>query len=233
MVSVAGCARRFSSIAKGARGRGRALAAGLAIAVASLTATGCSASGPVAGPSAAATTSSTTATATGSGAAATGSAVAAGDSECTAPAISSGAGGNGLGHVSLTLVFTDNGPEPCSLQGYPGVALDLPAGGTYNAEQAMTGYMGGDNAQSPAAVSLVPGASATDLIEWVDSPQNGSASFTAADCTGYGASSLVVTAPGQTAPTTIPSPFPNSPVCWGFEVHPVVAGSTGQFPASS
>lgn len=205
------------------------------IVSAALATTGCTASGPVTGTgsSAAATTSS--AAVTGSGAPATESTAAAAESECTNAelAISTGAIQAAAGHYSLSLYFIDNSETPCFVQGYPGVAVALPADGTYNAERTMTGYMGGDNAQSPTQISLGPGGSAAALIEWVDSPQNGSDSFSAADCTGYGASSLLVTAPDQTTSQTVPNPAPNWPVCWGFEVHPIVPGSTGQFPTSA
>lgn len=201
----------------------------MTVAVA-LAVAGCTtASGPATG-------SSSSSAATASSATATESAVAAGGSQCTDEEldISSGAINDGAGHVSLTLILTDNSSVPCYVQGYPDVAVDLPTGGTYDADHTMTGYMGGDNAQSPAQVSLVPGESASALIEWVDSPQNGSSSFSAADCTGYGAaSSLEVTAPNQTTPTRVDNSTPNSPICWGFEVHPVVPGSTGQLTGSA
>lgn len=234
MASDARWTRRSASIKQVARGRGGVPAVGVVVAAVALAATGCTASGPATGFSA--PTMTPNAVVTQSGATATGSAVAAGDSKCTTLDISSGAGIGGAGHshTALTLIFTNNGPRACSVQGYPSVALLLPAGGAYNAERTMNGYMGGDNAQSPAPVSLAPGQSATALIEWADTPRNGNTSFSAADCTGYGAaSSLNVTLPDQTASQTVDDAFPNSPICRGFEVHPIVAGSTGKFPASS
>jgi hypothetical protein len=111
------------------------------------------------------------------------------------------------------------------------VSLQLP-GGVYNAERAMTGYMGGDAAAAPARVQLAPGATASALIEWIHFPENG-ASATSADCTGYGAMTLLVTAPDQTSSTKLAAPDPASPVCWGFEVHPIVPGPAGQYPATS
>lgn len=233
MASDARWTRLFTNIAQVSRGRGGVPAAGVVVACVAMAATACTASKPVTGFSAATLTPKATVTA--SGATETRSAVAAGDSKCTMLDISIGAGMGGVGHAhtALILIFTNNGSGPCSIKGYPSVALQLPAGGAYNAKRTMTGYMGGDNAQSPAPVSLAPGQSATALIEWADAPQNGSASFSAADCIGYGASSLKVTAPDQTAPQTMGDAFPNSPMCWGFEVHPIVAGSTGTFPASS
>jgi hypothetical protein len=129
------------------------------------------------------------------------------------------------------LLLTNSSSGPCFTQGYPGVALQL-SGGVYNAERTMTGYMGGDAAAAPARVQLAPGATASALIEWIHFPQNG-ASITSADCAGYGAEMLLVTAPDQTSSTKLAAPDPAEPVCWGFEVHPIVPGSRGQYPAAS
>jgi hypothetical protein len=228
---------------KAVAGRGGRRVAALAIAAAALAVTGCTATSPGAGPAVApssATPAATgpadasTASAAESSAAAAASAVAAGEPECTAAGleVSSGAYDAGAGHSSLTLTFTDNSAVPCFVQGYPGVALDLPGGGAYNAERTMIGYMGGDDAQSPARVLLAPEESASALIEWLHFPKSG-VGVTADDCPGYAAVALAVTAPDQTTPARLAAPDPVSPVCWGFEVHPVVAGSTGQFPGPS
>ena len=137
-----------------------------------------------------------------------------------------------MGHSLLVLLFTNSSGTPCFVQGYPGVAVQLPGGRVYNAVRAMTGYMGGDAAPSPVRVRLAPGATASALIEWLHFPQDGSASVTPADCAGAGAVRLLVTAPDQTASAMLAPPDPDSPVCWGFEVHPIVAGSAGQYPST-
>ena len=82
-------------------------------------------------------------------------------------------------------------------------------------------------------MTLAPGQSASALIGWEHFPQNGSATVSPAECPGYGATALLVTAPDQTTPTRLTPPGTTSPVCWGFEVSPVVPGSTGRSPASS
>jgi len=130
------------------------------------------------------------------------------------------------------LLFTNSGSAPCFVQGYPGVAVQLRGGRVYNAVRAMAGYMGGDAAPSPARVQLAPGVAASALIEWLHFPQDGSASVTPADCAGDGGVRLLVTAPDRTAPATLAPPAPVWPICWGFEVHPIVAGAAGQYPST-
>ncbi len=181
-----------------------------ATAAAAVVATGCAASG-VTGPGAATS-----------------------PRECAAAdlTVTSEAAGAAAGHSSLVLLFTNSGHASCFVRGYPGVAVQLPGGRVYDAVRAMTGYMGGDAAPSPVRVQLAPGVTASALIEWLHFPQDGSASVTAADCAGHGALRLLVTAPGRTAPAMLAPPDPVSPVCWGFEVHPIVAGSAGQYPGT-
>jgi hypothetical protein len=96
----------------------------------------------------------------------------------------------------------------------------------------MTGYMGGDAALAPARVQLASGATASALIEWLHFPRDGNATVTAADCAGDQAVRLLVTVPDQTTSARLAPPGPASPVCWGFEVHPVVAGRAGQYPGA-
>jgi hypothetical protein len=48
------------------------------------------------------------------------------------------------------------------------------------------------------------------------------------DCPGYHAIRLLVTAPDQATSAVFAAPGPLTPVCWGFEVHPVVPGATGR-----
>jgi Protein of unknown function (DUF4232) len=206
------------------------LAAIVATAAAAVVATGCAASG-----TAPATPDSPSVTdARGTSSSVAGSGAIASPQECTAAdlTVTTGATGAAAGHSSLVLLFTNSGRASCVVQGYPGVAVRLPGGRAYDAVRVMTGYMGGDAAPAPVRVQLAPGVTASALIEWLHFPRDGSASVTAADCAGHGAVRLLVTAPDRTAPATLAPPGPVSPVCWGFEVHPIVAGPAGQYPST-
>ena len=154
--------------------------------------------------------------------------------ECSAAdmRVTTGVSQAAAGHSSLVLLFTNSSGVPCFLRGYPGVAVQLPGGRVYNAARAMTGYMGGDAAFSPARVQLASGSTASALIEWLHFPRDGSPRVTAADCAGDRAVRLLVTAPDQTTSARLAPPGPAAPVCWGFRVHPVVAGRAGQYPGT-
>ncbi len=233
--------------------RRNVLAAIVATAAAAVVVTGCSAAGTAAagitagGTRAAGTAAapppspsvagapSSSAAGSGDAAGVAGSVPATSPPECTAadltvtPGVTQGA----VSHSSLVLLFTNSSSAPCVVQGYPGVAAQLPGGQVYNAVRAMAGYMGGDAAPSPAQVPLAPGRTASAVIEWLIAPQDGSASVTPADCAGDGAVGLLVTVPDQTTSTRLAPPDQYSPICWGFEVHPIVAGSTGQYPSTN
>jgi hypothetical protein len=221
-----------------------ALAAALAVA-------GCASAGPqVAGtgrPSGSTGTSpAAKAQAVGGGTSATSSPAAPGGPVATASAASHGAvpecttaelkvtesDGNGVGdtasgHAALALRFTNVGSRACFLRGYPGVAVSGP-GGVLNAQRVMRGYMGGDAGQAPSLVIVPPGETAAALLEWLFSPQDGSATVTTRNCPGYHAARLLVIAPDQTTAAVFAAPGTVTPVCWGFEVHPVVSGATGR-----
>jgi hypothetical protein len=153
--------------------------------------------------------------------------------ECTAEQLritesdGAGAGDTASGHASLALRFTNAGPRACFLRGYPGVAVSG-LGGVLNAQRAMRGYMGGDAGQSPSPVTVPHGGTASALLEWLFFPQDDSATVTTRNCPGYHAIRLLVTAPDQTTSTGFAAPGALTPVCWGFEVHPVVPGTTGR-----
>ncbi len=123
------------------------------------------------------------------------------------------------GHSYLVLVFTDSGARSCSLQGFPGAELTTAGGGKLDAVR------GAGSDASP--VTLAPGGSASAVLDWEHFPSDGSSEVTTADCAGYGATVLLVTAPNQTTSTRL-SPPETAPVCWGFEVGVVVPGSTGR-----
>jgi hypothetical protein len=129
-------------------------------------------------------------------------------------------GGAAAGHLGLVLLFTDTGAA-CTLSGYPGAALSGSGGSTLlNAQRTMSGYLGGAQGSSaPASVPLASGATASALLEWSDVPVGGGG------CPGTGATALLVTPPNTTVTTTL---APINVVCSGFQIHPVVPGSTGR-----
>ncbi len=222
---------------KAALSRSNILATIVAAAAAAVVATGCATAGPAAAPSPSPSVThapSASATSSGNATGVAGSGATTFPPECTAAdlTVTSGATEAAVGHSSLVLLFTNASSAPCFVRGYPGVAVQLPDGRASNAVRAMSGYMGGDAAPSPAQVQLAPGVTASALIEWLHFPQDGSASVTPADCAGDGAVGLLVTAPDQTTSTRLAPPDPDSPVCWGFQVHPIVAGSTGLYPST-
>jgi len=214
---------------KAVLGLGKVLVATAAVVVA----TGCAASGTAPAPPRSPSVtdaSGTSGASSGNATGVAGSGSAISPQECAAAdlTVTTGATGAAAGHSSLVLLFTNSGSASCFVQGYPGVAVQLRGGRVYNAVRAMAGYMGGDAAPSPARVQLAPGVAASALIEWLHFPQDGSASVTPADCAGDGGVRLLVTAPDRTAAATLAPPAPVSPICWGFEVHPIVAGAADQ-----
>jgi Protein of unknown function (DUF4232) len=201
-------------------GRRAVLAATALVTLAGATA-GCTATGPSAATPPAATTGAATGR-TGNG----GTQAAVPECPAAGLVIKTGAYEPAAGHSYLTLIFTNSSATPCFLQGYPGAELTTADGGKLDAQRT-TG------APAPSRVRLTPGQSASALIGWEHFPHNGSATVSPADCPGYGATRLLVTAPDQTTSIQLPPPGTTSPVCWGFDVSPVVPGSTGRSSASS
>jgi hypothetical protein len=125
--------------------------------------------------------------------------------------------GAGLGHVGVTIVFTNGSHHPCTLYGYPGVAgLDITGRQVTQALWTLSGYLGGS--YTKATVRLTPGGRASALIEGTDNPAG-----TATPCPVF--PRLLVTAPNQTRSYVLAASMPG---CSPLEVHPVVAGATGR-----
>jgi hypothetical protein len=128
-----------------------------------------------------------------------------------------GARGAGLGHVGLTIVFTNGSHHQCTLYGYPGVAgLDRTGRQVTQALRTLSGYLGGGYTR--ATVRLTPGGKASALVEGTDNPAG-----TAATCPVF--PRLLVTAPNQTRSHVLAASIQG---CSPMEVHPVVAGATGR-----
>ena len=131
--------------------------------------------------------------------------------------VSVGPSGAGMGHVGLTIVFTNSSDHQCTLTGYPGVAgMDSTSRKVTQALQTLGGYMGGSSTK--ATVPLAPGGRASALVEGTDVPTG-----TATTCPVY--PRLLVTAPNQTGSHVLAARMPG---CSLLQIHPVVAGATGR-----
>jgi len=149
-----------------------------------------------------------------------GSTSAAGSAECTLESLSVTAGKPGAagGHSRVVLAFINAGTAPCTMQGYPGVAiLDAGSAQVAQARRTAQGYMGGLPAgQSPPLVSLRPGDSASAIIEALSANPDGTA------CKPW--SGLLVTAPDDTRSTQLVWAAGG---CADPQIHPVVPGLEG------
>jgi Protein of unknown function (DUF4232) len=122
----------------------------------------------------------------------------------------------GLGHVGLTVVFTNGSHHLCTLYGYPGIAgVNKTGRQVTQALRSLSGYLGGSYTKT--TVRLAPGGRASALVEGTDNPAG------TATCPIY--PSLLVTAPNQTRLHALAASMPG---CSRLEVHPVVAGATGR-----
>lgn len=210
---------------------GAALAALLAAGAAGCASTGSGSQGAAASPSSSGVTASASSAATGAGTPAGGAsagassggaganAQAGGNTACGASQlrVTTAEAGAAAGHLGMVLLFANTGSASCTLDGYPGAALSGPGGSTLlNAQRTVSGYLGG--AQSVGVVTVAAGASASALLEWSDVPAG-------SGCPGAGATALLVTPPNTTATTSL---APINEVCSGFQIHPVVSGTTGR-----
>ncbi len=125
----------------------------------------------------------------------------------------------GLGHVGGSILFRNIGGAVCHLYGYPGVAgLDDAGLQVVQAGRTLGGYLGGImSGTSPPVVELLPGETASALVEATDVPPG-----TERSCPTY--PMLLVTPPDDTQSVRVSLPLFG---CSGFQVHPVVAGITG------
>jgi hypothetical protein len=175
-----------------------------------------------------ASTGASAATATSNGGSAQTAAAAAGVGACATGKVSVKLGAEDASstHKGLVLLFTNTGSSTCTLSGYPGATV-TDSGMTdfaplVNATRMLTGYEGG--ASAVGTVSLVPGATASALLEWEDFPANGEPA-SAANCYGMAGGHLEITPPNTTASTRFD---PSDDMCQAVEIHPVVAGGSGR-----
>ena len=197
------------------------LASAVLVGTTACTGTGTPVGAPA--PTGAVSSGSPTATASASPAspvATGGSTPAAGSAECKLESLSVTAGKPGAagGHSRVVLAFINTGTAPCTMQGYPGVAiLDAGSAQVAQARRTAQGYMGGLPAgQSPPLVSLRPGDSASAIIEALSANPDGTA------CKPW--SGLLVTAPDDTRSTQLVWAAGG---CADPQIHPVVPGLEG------
>jgi hypothetical protein len=130
-------------------------------------------------------------------------------------AVSHSAPQGAAGHGNVLIRFRNTGYASCSLHGYPG----LDALGSYgavlkHAKRTRHGFTGG--AHSIPTVVLKPGRYASADVEWMNfNPTTGG------ECRW---SSAIATTPANTSHTV---DFPVSVSLCGLQVHPTVAGKTG------
>jgi len=123
----------------------------------------------------------------------------------------------GLSHEGVLLRFAPFDTSACTLYGYPGVAgLDVNGKQVLQATRTPNGYLGGVQGGKPGTVTITSLTPASALVE-------GDAAH-AAGTTCPPLVALLVTPPGlHTSQQVEAAP----PACGGLQVHPVVAGVTG------
>jgi hypothetical protein len=119
------------------------------------------------------------------------------------------------GHASFVLWFKNVTLTPCRIYGYPGLDARDAAGHTLaHAARTQLGFAGG--AHVVAVVTIAPGNFASAVVEWMNfNPVNGG------NCVF---SKSVATTPANTTHTVV---FPVSVSLCSLQVHPTVAGTTG------
>jgi hypothetical protein len=119
------------------------------------------------------------------------------------------------GHGAFDLLFRNVSHNTCTLYGYPGLdALDRHGHVLAHARRTLSGYMGGPGVVH--TVSVAPGHFASATVEWLNFNP-----VTAGACTF---SASVATTPANTTHTVH---LPVSVSICALQVHPTVAGTTG------
>ncbi len=126
-------------------------------------------------------------------------------------------GAAGLSHQGVLLQFTPIDTSACTLYGYPGVAgLDANGKQVLQATRTASGYLGGLRGGNPGTVTITELSPASAWVEGSSAQQTGQT------CPSIVA--LLVTPPGLHNPAQVET-APSA--CDGLQVHPVVAGITG------
>jgi len=128
----------------------------------------------------------------------------------------------GLSHAGEVILFKNTG-NSCQLHGYPGVdGVNSNGVVVVSAQRTPNGYLGGlpAGATTGPNVQLSDGQTASALFEGIDGPI-----ASQGPCAAY--TTVAVTPPNETHTIHITPPGgPNNPLCYP-EIHPVVAGTTG------
>ena len=143
------------------------------------------------------TADTTTSTTTASTTTAISSSANLGPSECTNNQlqVSSSARYAALGNEGMTVLFRNHSTTACVLTGYLGVAaLNANDQQIAQATRTTSGYLGGCNCTTPAAITLAPGSTASSLIE-------GNIAGGGSNCTAE--TGLLVTPPNTTDSTQL------------------------------
>jgi hypothetical protein len=122
------------------------------------------------------------------------------------------------GHSAFALLFRNVSHTTCSLRGYPGLdALDSHGNLLVHAQRTLSGYMGGPGVVN--SVQIAPGRFASATVEWLNYNP-----VTSGDCRF---STYVATTPPNTTHTVR---LPQSVSICRLQVHPTVAGTSGNTP---
>jgi hypothetical protein len=119
------------------------------------------------------------------------------------------------GHSGIILEFGNRLPEACTIHGYPGLDAMSSSGHVLaHATRTLNGFTGG--AHSVPTLTVAPGHTVSARVEWLNfNPA------TSGSCT---TSASIEVTPANTSDTV---PLPVRVTVCGLEVHPTVAGSSG------
>jgi len=137
-----------------------------------------------------------------------------------------GRGGVAMSHVGLAITFRNISEIPCRISGYPVAALFGAVGhGVLVAKQRPNGYLGGLLIRSriPPLVNLLPGQTASTLLEGVDGYGNDLMACRAS-------SSIHLAIPYLGISVDLLARFGG---CATVEIHPIVPGKTGTLAKKS
>jgi Protein of unknown function (DUF4232) len=128
--------------------------------------------------------------------------------------------GVATGHIADILLIRNVGSDPCQISGYPGVDGLLADGSPVHTRRTIAGFIGGIRSGSIPILSLAPTQVASAIVEGSDNPTSGST------CPKF--SAFLVTPPNTTTTSRLTPPGGSFDYCRDeLEVHPVVAGATG------
>jgi hypothetical protein len=133
----------------------------------------------------------------------------------TAFDVSAGDQQGATGHSSIVLRFRNRLPQPCAIQGYPGLDAVTSTGAVLaHAARTLNGFAGG--AHTVSLLTVASGQTASALAEWMN--------FDPATSGPCPTSASIMVTPANTS-NTVSLPV-HVTVC-GLQIHPTVAGTSG------